>query len=303
MIKLPKTIKISLHHEEWLKSNNINFSEWVRKKLDEEIDQNNKGNIYKKYKAVILAAGKDVNLFPLTEEIPKAILDIKGKTILQRQIEMLRKVGIHDIAVVRGYKKHQISYPNLKFFDNDDYDKTGTLVSLFSATEFMHSDTIVLYGDVLFNSDVLIRLMEGPANTTLIVDRGWQKKYQISHEEHPHPPELTSVSEKDRGIEIDSVGTGLPDTEYTSEFIGLAKLSVNACSILKEIKNDYIQDPEIIFQQSKHIRTSSFIDFIEELIHRKEKISGIGIWRSWIEVDTFEDYRNSWKYIDEIIGE
>jgi len=139
MSKVAKTIKISMRHEAWLKSQNLNFSEWVREKLDEEMGRRHGGGKDNRYKAVILAAGKDKNLFPLTEDIPKTMLDVKGKTILQRQVEMLRFAGIEDIAVVRGYQKQQIHYPNLTYFDNDEYQQTGSLISLFAARELVRT--------------------------------------------------------------------------------------------------------------------------------------------------------------------
>ena len=303
MAKIPKTIKISIRHEEWIKSQKINFSEWIRKKLDQEIDQQLQTINKKRFKAVILAAGKDTNLFPLTEDIPKALLDIKGKPILQRQVEMLRRVGINDIAVVRGYKKHQIGFPNLIYFDNDDYENTGTLASLFLAREFMDRDTVILYGDILFEAEILKRLLEDPQENTLVVDRGWEKRYQDSRETPPFPPELTTLSEKGQGIEIAAVGPGLSGTAPTSEFIGLAKLSTRACSILKDLyKNVYCLDPNKRFHQSRHMRTASFIDFVQELLSLGEKISALEIWRNWMEVDTFEDYRLAWKLLEKKIG-
>jgi len=292
-----------MRHEEWLKSRRINFSEWIRRKLDEEIDKQFHTVDKNKFKAVILAAGKDTNLFPLTEDIPKTMLDIKGKPILQRQIEMLRRVGIDDIAVVRGYKKHQINFPNLVYFDNDDYENTGILASLFFAREFMDRDTIVLYGDILFEIKILKRLLEAQHHNILVVDRGWAKRYQESQENHPFPPELTILSDKGQGIEIKSAGEDVSDTFSTSEFIGLAKLSTKACSILRGLYQDvYCPDPYKEFHQAKQIRTASFLDFIQELINLGERISALEIWRDWIEVDTFEDYRLAWKLIDTMIG-
>ena len=303
MTKIPKTIKISIRHEEWLKSQRINFSEWIRNKLDDEIDQQLQTVDKNKFKSVILAAGKDTNLFPLTEDIPKTLLDIKGKPILQRQIEMLKKVGIDDIAVVRGYKKHKINFPNLIYFDNDDYENTGILASLFFAREFMDRDTIVLYGDILFEIKILKKLLEAQHDNILVVDRGWEKRYQESQENHPFPPELTILSNKGQGIEIKSVGEDVSDTVSTSEFIGLAKLSIKACSILRDLYQDvYYPDPYKEFHQAKQMLTASFIDFIQELINLGETISALEIWRDWIEVDTFEDYRLAWKLIDKMVG-
>ena len=299
MTKIAKTIKIEPIHEEWLKSKSLNFSEWVRRKLDEEIHPTQRGVRRKPIKAVILAAGKDENLFPLTNEIPKTLLDIKGKTILERQLDILKNAGIYDIAVVRGYQKHQIDYPGLVYFDNNAFQKTGSLVSLLLAREYLDTDTIVLYGDILFESETLARLMESRGDTTLVVDRGWKKRYQKSMEDRDLQPELTTLAEGSEDTRI--VAVGMTETDLSSEFIGLAKLSVKTLPILDDIyKNRYCQNPEEAFHNASCIRMASFLDFIQELIEQQKSVTALEIWRSWIDVDTFEDYRNSWKLIEKL---
>lgn len=296
MVKVAKTIKIDTSHEEWLRSNRINFSDWVRNKLNEEMDQKLEKKIENKVKAIILAAGKDSALFPLTDMIPKTMLDVKGKTILQRQIEMLRASGIQDIAVVRGYKKEQINYSNLVYFDNNDYENTGSLISLFHAIDFMDSECIILYGDLIFNKEIIEELVSSTEGNVIVVDRGWKKHYQESMEKHQLLPELTALKDTGQNIEVLTAGVGLQVTESTTEFIGLTKFSLGACSILKTLyENIYSVDPNTKFHQAKQIRNASLVDFIQELISQGETISAMEIWRSWIDVDTFEDYRNAWK--------
>ena len=83
--------------------------------------------------AVILAAGQSQGLLPLTEELPKPMLDIKGKSILERQIEVLNACGVKEIAIVRGYKKAAIKIPIVRYYDNDEFPSTSEVVSLFRA--------------------------------------------------------------------------------------------------------------------------------------------------------------------------
>src|SRR5436309_2700637 len=84
-----------------------------------------------KITAIIPAAGFEKQLLPLIQDKPKCLLDIKGKTILERQIAALNEVNIKDIAVVRGYQKEKIAFPNLRYYDNDRYEDTGELTSIF----------------------------------------------------------------------------------------------------------------------------------------------------------------------------
>src|SRR6185369_4178933 len=72
-------------------------------------------------RAIILAAGFEQQLMPLIADRPKAMLEIRGRTILERQVESLRRCGVRDVIVVRGYRKERIDLPDVRYVDNDRY--------------------------------------------------------------------------------------------------------------------------------------------------------------------------------------
>ena len=59
-------------------------------------------------KAVIVAAGESKRLRPLTDELPKCMLPVEGKPIIERSIDILRDHGISEIGLVVGYLKEKI---------------------------------------------------------------------------------------------------------------------------------------------------------------------------------------------------
>ena len=71
-----------------------------------------------KMRAIILAAGSGLRLGQHTLDIPKALVDINGKSILERQISLLRKHGVDEISVVTGYKKEKHVLNNIEYFFN-----------------------------------------------------------------------------------------------------------------------------------------------------------------------------------------
>lgn len=94
-------------------------------------------------KAIILAAGKGERLQPLTDYKPKAMLPICNKPFIDYQIEMLRKHGIDEIAVVVGYLEDTIRKhlkDNVKFY-RDERIK-GTASAVYAARDKF----ILLYG-------------------------------------------------------------------------------------------------------------------------------------------------------------
>jgi phosphoenolpyruvate phosphomutase len=100
-------------------------------------------------KAIILAAGFEPQLLPLTQDRPKTMLEVKGKSILERQVEALGRLGIRDVVVVRGYQKDQVTAPGVRFVDNDRFADTGELYSLFCAETELTGPCVVLYGDMI----------------------------------------------------------------------------------------------------------------------------------------------------------
>ena len=84
-------------------------------------------------KAIILAAGRGTRLGHYTKEIPKGLVDINGKSIIERQIELFKKNGITEIIVVRGYKKEKFCWNDIRFIDNEDFANNNQLASLVLA--------------------------------------------------------------------------------------------------------------------------------------------------------------------------
>src|SRR5438046_6864951 len=100
---------------------------------------------------IIAAAGFEKQLLPLIEDKPKCLLDIKGKTILERQVAALHDCNIKQIALVRGYKKEAITLPNLRYYDNDRYEEPGDLLSLLCAEPEMKSRSLFLYAHTILD--------------------------------------------------------------------------------------------------------------------------------------------------------
>ena len=105
--------------------------------------------------AIILAAGKGERLRPLTDNRPKCLVKLFGKSILEWQIESFQNLGITDITVVTGYLSDLINFPSVKIIKNNKFNTTNMLETLFCAETSFTNSTIISYGDIIFESSIL----------------------------------------------------------------------------------------------------------------------------------------------------
>ena len=106
-------------------------------------------------KVIILAAGEGKRLRPLTNEIPKCLVTLFGKSILHRQIEIYKKLNIKDIIIISGYKREKIKIENIQEYHNKEFDSTNMLETLFCAENELEDSVIIAYGDIIFEEENL----------------------------------------------------------------------------------------------------------------------------------------------------
>lgn len=118
-------------------------------------------------KAIILAAGMGSRLKALTKDNPKCMVKVNGETLIERVLSQLDKCNLEEIILVLGYKKEVLKeyINNLKiktkvsYIDNDIYDKTNNIYSLYMAKEEMlKNDILLLESDLIFDDSILKNL-------------------------------------------------------------------------------------------------------------------------------------------------
>ena len=129
--------------------------------------------------AVILAAGMATRLRPLTDSRPKCLLDVGGKTILERTLENLLACGIDDFVIVTGFKAEMIESFVAREFDalkvswirNERYAETNNAYSLLLAEAAAADSFLLLDSDILFPPELIRALMACPEKPCLALDR------------------------------------------------------------------------------------------------------------------------------------
>lgn len=251
-------------------------------------------------KAIIVAAGPGIRLLPFTENKPKCMLEVGGKTILQRMLEALRENGVTDIVMVKGHKSDAINYPNIKYYYNPNYLENNILTSLFYAEKEMREGFIFSYSDILYSASVLRKLLQSKEDMSLVIDVDWAQRYK-GRTLHPIDEAELVVVEDDKVVKISKFMN--PAIAY-GEFIGLAKFTRKGVEMLirnyKRIRaNKWCGfKAHHRFQDAVSIDKAYLTDMLQELINRGYPIHSVDINGGWLEIDTSQDLqiaRRIWK--------
>ncbi|HET9491941.1 MAG TPA: isocitrate lyase/phosphoenolpyruvate mutase family protein [Methylomirabilota bacterium] len=256
--------------------------------------------------AVIIAAGSGKSLLPLTEDRPKCMLDIKGRTILERQLETLRASGVHDIAVVRGYRKETVVAPGVRFYDNDRFEETGELASLLAAEPELHGRLLFLYADVLFERALLERLLRAEGDIVIAVDRTWvdqrdrllplAKPIDLVVTSDPPRPGHRSLGD-DAQDSLVRIGQRVPPEAATGEFVGLAAFSPRGVEAMREAYRQALATGGGRVHEAESLGQAAFTDLLQILVEGDHRVTCVSTWKGWLEIDTFEDYQRAWAEI------
>ena len=234
----------------------------------------------RKIKAVILAAGVGSRIRPLTDNCPKSLLMINGKTILEMMISHIQKCGISEIVFVLGYLQDQIKdyvktqFPDLvaHYITNKKYKETNTGYSLLLTKDLVQNSTFIKFdADVVFDISILKNLIDSEHDNCLCID----KNINLDVEEIK-----VIIREENRVVKASR--TVNPE-DATRESIGIEKISPEAAHAL-------FSELEIMMKDEQHHQ--EYYEAAYERIIEKDvpfhalDISGL----KWTEIDTKEDF-------------
>lgn len=232
--------------------------------------------------AIILAAARGEKLRPLTEDTPKSMLKIQGKSILTLMIEKFNRVGIKDINVVRGFAKNKISLPNIKTIDNDKYAETGEVYSLYLAKDQIATNTVVAFGDIVFKSWMLNDLLNDDAPITIIVDADVQR--DSSWRDYASCDKPYSRTLFDDRVLLTEMNHTLEESRTSGEFIGLFKTNKDGAAVLVSTMDEIAAAGKI-----EKMRIDEFFTILAQ----RCPVSVKYIRGSWVDVNVIVDIQKA----------
>jgi choline kinase len=242
-------------------------------------------------KTIILAAGQGKRLYPLTKEKPKCMVELFGKSLLSRQILIMKSLGISDITLVTGYKKEMIKNENLKIIENPNFETTNMVETLFCAKDDFNDSVIVSYGDIIYEKKVLEKILKSSSDISIVVDKDWYEYWKIRFENPLDDAETLVLDEESNIKEIGQKTNDLKKIQ--GQYIGLMKFQGNGIKKLiryyekaKKLSKDGTNplNPKLPFEQSY------MTDLLQGMINEGFCLKAIPISNGWLEVDTLKDH-------------
>lgn len=162
-------------------------------------------------KALILNSGKGTRMGNLTRNHPKCLVELgDGTTILDRQLSILEKCGITDIIMTTGEYGEEIreacsNHPELifTFVENELYDSTNYIYSIYKSKDLLDDDIILLHGDLVFEEYAILRLINSEKSCVVV------NTFQADPDK-----DFKATIENDRVVKI---GVGLSDNAVASQ--------------------------------------------------------------------------------------
>lgn len=122
-------------------------------------------------KAILLAAGRGSRLGTLTDEKPKALVELNGVPLARRAVDTLHAGGIAQVGIVGGYRSEMLACCADRLFINPEWSTTGIFQSLSCAAEWLGSEPcLVSYGDIFYSPRLVADLIKSEQEVDLAYD-------------------------------------------------------------------------------------------------------------------------------------
>jgi len=239
---------------------------------------------------VIIGAGRGSRLEHLTEEIPKTLVTVMDRPILEWVLDALAMGGFSrkDVIFICGYRAEVIQqrYPEFTYVHNHDWENNNILLSLMTAREHLKDGFVSTYADIVYRGEVVRGLVDSAHDKVLGCDTDWRRRY-IGRTMHPE-----SDAEKLRatGDKITELSRTIASETAAGEFIGVAKFTKNGTAELldafDQVKGRFAGQ---VFREKRTFERAYLIDLFQHMIEKGSEFFRVDTDGGYMEIDTLQD--------------
>jgi choline kinase len=238
-------------------------------------------------KVILLVAGKGERLRPYTNERPKCMVELGGIPLLQRQLDVLREVGIlnSNIAMVGGYRHERLDAPGIKKYVNDRYAVTNMVSTLFCAEDFLDvdEDLLICYGDIVYQRDVLQQVLDTDGDIVIGADQDWYGLWSLRMDDPLSDAETFKIKDG-RVVELGKKPNDA--SEIQAQYMGIIKVSRNR---IRDFIDFYHALDRDALYDGKDFDNMYMTSLLQELINLGWQVRPALVCNGWLEIDLASD--------------
>jgi choline kinase len=241
-------------------------------------------------KAIIIGAGRGSRLRHLTEEIPKTLVPILGRPMLDGILEALAAGGLRppDVVFICGYLAGTIRarYPALSYVENPEWERNNILASLMYARDRMAGGFVSTYADIVYRPSIVEALARSPHDLTVACDTAWRRRY-VGRSQHPETDAEKLRAEGSRVVEM---SRRIDSEAAAGEFIGVMKASpAGAARLVRAFDEARARYAGRVFREGRTFEKAYLIDLFQEMLERGSAFHRVDTFGGYMEIDTEQD--------------
>lgn len=228
--------------------------------------------------AIILAAGRGSRMGELTEQGPKCLIELGGKTLLEWQVQALRYAGVSTITVVSGYSKEKYQHLPYSFLENPRWDKTNMVYTLCCAQSLLRTKPhLISYADIIYHPEIVSALARSASSISITYDEKWESLWR---QRFKNPLEDAETFEVSNGKLVTIGGKPVTLSQVKGQYMGLLKITPDGWAQVERVLQGL---------SSEEVDNLDMTSLLEKLLKQNVYIEGVPIQGRWCEVDRKED--------------
>jgi len=242
---------------------------------------------------IIIAAGSGKRISDSVKNVPKSMVKINGKPIIEYQLSILKKIGFEKIYVITGPFHEKFDVDGVNYIKDQNYANHDILGSLMEARKFFYNNVLVLYSDIIFEKKIITQILDSNEDISIAIDMNWEKMYEGRTE---HPKSEAENVQLHNSKKIIKIKKNIKNKNNdVGEFLGIMKFSPKGSELFVKKYDELIESHNGIFHEASSILKAYVTDMIQELIQSKIEIEPVLISGKWCEIDTLQDLKNAEK--------
>jgi choline kinase len=246
---------------------------------------------------IVIGAGRGSRLGPETDDIPKALVPVMGRPMLEWILDALAEGGFarKDVIFICGYRAEVVRarYPEFTFVVNEDWERNNILASLLCARSYLAAGFVSTYADIVYRGSTVKKLVASPYDKVLACDTDWRRRY-VDRSLHPESDGEKMRAEGDRIVEL---SRRIDAPKASGEFIGVTKFSPQgARDLVVAYDAARAAHAGTVWREGRSFERAYLIDLFQNMIEEGSAFHRVGTHGGYMEIDTREDLASAAKW-------